>query len=290
MTKKFYRSVAIWAFGMGVLILAVSLFIRNTQRAVGKLETVELLPQAARAEAAGDLDEARALYDEILGYTPDSRMGRLGAARMAYRQGRFSEALAHCGAALGYGVSDSSFDEQLLRGKLLLAMGRFDEATAAFRSAAASGPDSPEPLSELAKTAEATLDFALLRETLYAVGKLDSADASREYREQRERLRQIIDASGHVIQSAGPTAQTYYALASALRDSGNWDGAMDAFAQATRLPDCPADAWFWLGADAAADGDVDAAAADFQKVLSKLPRHRAALYAAQRYPVPDTQT
>jgi len=281
-TRKFMRSIVIWLAGMGMLTLAVSGVVRKTQRTVGRLETVELLPLAAKADAAGDLDEARTLYESILGYTPESRVALLGSARVAFQQGRFTEALTRCNTSLAIAGPESGFDEQLLRGNLLLALGRFAEATNAYRSAASAKPTAPEPHWGIAQAAEAACDYATMRDALNAVSKLDFASASRAYREHRERLQQTIDAAGRSILGADPSAQGYYTMASALRDSGRWTEAMDAFAKSSELPGSPADSWFWLGAGAMADGDAERARRQLNRAVEATPHHRAALRALQR--------
>jgi tetratricopeptide (TPR) repeat protein len=121
--------------------------------------------EAVRHHQAGRLDEAAALYREVLALAPDRSDAHANLALVLQRQGRSEAALARYDAALALDPRLAQAHNN--RGAVLQALGRFAEAADSHRAALALRPNSVE--------AHLNLGAALQR-----LGRPDEAAASYE--------------------------------------------------------------------------------------------------------------
>jgi protein O-GlcNAc transferase len=132
-------------------------------------KTEMVLQDAMRLRRAGRLQEAAALYSQVLAANP-GHYGALHAfGTLRYQSGDLDEAERLIGAAIA--VNPQAPDALFNRGCLLVRLGRIDEAIAAFSAAIALKPDYVEALTNrgaaylhAARDADALADYdALLR-------------------------------------------------------------------------------------------------------------------------------
>ncbi len=95
----------------------------------------------------GNLAEARQLYDSLLSMDPRHAPARHMRGMLAFQQNDATTALAYIERALASGYSDRNIDNH--HGAILLALGQFDAAVAAFRRALKLTPDDVEVLYNL---------------------------------------------------------------------------------------------------------------------------------------------
>ncbi|UPT75651.1 MAG: tetratricopeptide repeat protein [Elusimicrobiota bacterium] len=98
---------------------------------------------------AGRLDEARALYESLVGAYPDEFSFHQGYARLLFDQKEYPSALISARAAVKNGYGDNYLRAVALEAKILKAMGLKDEAAksldAALDEAAAPAPPRSAP-------------------------------------------------------------------------------------------------------------------------------------------------
>lgn len=170
------------------------------------------LPQAVALHQAGRLDEAAALYREVLAQAPRQfdALHLLGVVAM--QQGRLDEAIRGIGEALA--VQPNSGPALANLGTALMRAGRLDESRAALERAVRAQPGHAE--------AQASLGMLL------------------------RRLGRAADAVGPLRKAFAAQARSYDVaanLGAALLETGDARGALAAFEAAARLrPDDPA-AW-----------------------------------------------
>jgi Tfp pilus assembly protein PilF len=119
---------------------------------------------AQRHYARGQLDEALALYDEILAAKPDLEEALCNRGAVLDRLGRAQEALASLDRAIA--INPALAEAHNNRGQMLQLLDRWEEALAAFGRAVALKPDFAEAynnrgfvLLELGRRAEARQDY-----------------------------------------------------------------------------------------------------------------------------------
>lgn len=95
------------------------------------------LERAYCLQKAGRLDEARALYESLVGAYPDEFTFNQGYARLLYEQKEYASALLSAKAAVKAGYGDNWLRAVALEAKILKAMGLKEEAAKALDGALA---------------------------------------------------------------------------------------------------------------------------------------------------------
>ena len=88
-------------------------------------------------QKAGRLDEARALYDSLVGAYPDEFTFNYGYARLLFTQKEYPSALVSARAAVKAGYGDNYLRAAALEARVLTEMGLREEAAKALDSALA---------------------------------------------------------------------------------------------------------------------------------------------------------
>lgn len=112
---------------------------------------------------AGRLDEARALYDSLVGAYPDEFTFNYGYARLLFDQKEYPAALISARAAVKNGYGDNWLRAVGLQAKILKAMGLKDEAAAAIDAALS---EAAAPKSAAVRTHRYLADLRKLRAEL----------------------------------------------------------------------------------------------------------------------------
>jgi Flp pilus assembly protein TadD len=208
-------------------------------------QTTDVAGLFARATAhhqKGEIENARALYQQILAREPKHAESLHFLGMLRFQAGDFSVALPLVEKSIVLNPRNGAFRTNL--GIVLAAMGRLSEAIAAYRYAAGLAPGTPEPLYNLGRAYE-------------QVGQRDLA----------------IKAYRQAIGFAPNFAKAWGNLGAALRAKGDWQEAVKACREALRLQPnllgAPANL-----ANALSDiGQFDEAIALYRRALEIAPEH-----------------
>jgi Flp pilus assembly protein TadD len=200
----------------------------------------EWLQSAIQHHQAGRLQEAEALYQQILAQEPNhaDALHRLGLVLL--QTGRRQEARALLGRAIQIDPSCAQYHCNL--GFLLAESGEAEQAIDAFHRALQLRPD----------LAEACNNLGIV---LLSVGRVDEAIAV---------LQRAVTLQPNY-------ANAHHNLGAALYTKGDLDGSLSAFAKAAQLqPDSP-DTLNELGRLLRSKGDLEGAAATFRRAIALAP-------------------
>jgi tetratricopeptide (TPR) repeat protein/SAM-dependent methyltransferase len=207
---------------------------------------MSVIGQALEHHRAGRLQQAEALYRQILGRDPahPDALHLLGV--IAHQLGQHERALEFIKQAIDANPSVPVFYNSL--GEVLSALNRLDAAIAAYRRACAVDPDYVPAYDNLGLT-------------LQAAGRSDDAIAA---------FRQAV--------VRGPDeAQAHYNLGHALHEAGKRTEAIVAYRQALALAPNDPEIHNNLGIALKDDGRLSDAIAAFRRALALVPDHTQAL-------------
>jgi len=216
---------------------------------------------ALRRHQAGDLDAAEAAYRRLLEADPRHPDATHLLGVLDLQRGRPAEALAAIDRALALALGPGRAEFHGNRGVALRALGRLEEAAAAYREALRLDPDDPDAaanlgvaLHELGRPAEARphLEAALARDpghvdALFGLANLllTAGDAGRAvllYRRARDRApgrADILNNLAVALQAAGLQADALAAFAAAAAarpgDAGTRANLGEILAQQDRV-------------------------------------------------------
>ena len=207
---------------------------------------VETLNLALQHHEAGRLQEAEALYRQILQVQPDhpDALHLLGV--IAHQVGRNEIAIDLLGQAIAVSPGAAEFHNHLA--VVYQAQGRREEALVHFRQAMTLQP----------AFAEASYNLGLM---LHKEGRLDEATA--HYREALRLKPEYADAWNN--------------LGNVLRTQGKLDEAITQYRQALALKPAYGEAYINLGIAMQEQGRLDEAAAHYREALRLKPKHADAL-------------
>ena len=198
------------------------------------------LHSALTLHQAGDLDQAEALYRQILDADPNHADALYLLGMVAFARGSMAEAERLIGRAIACDDRNATYHCHL--GLVFDATGRTEDAVAAFRRALALD----------AVDLEARYRLAL---TLHRTGRLDEA----------------VDAYRDLLAQRPDDAETWCNLGAALKGTEDVDGAIEAYRRAIDLkPDLP-EAFYNLGNLLQEQEDLDGSATAFRRALSLRP-------------------
>ena len=191
---------------------------------------------------AGRLQEAEAIYQEMLEIQPDNPALLYLLGRVAFQQGNSSTAVDYISKAISMNGSNASFHNDL--GTVLTTQGKLEEAIASYHRAIAIKPDYANAHYNLGNA-------------LSAQGKPDAAITS--YRQ--------------TIAIKPDYADAYYNLGNVLADHDNPDEAIASYQQAIAISPDYAKAHINLGNVLTAKGNLDEAIASYQRAIVLEPRN-----------------
>jgi predicted O-linked N-acetylglucosamine transferase (SPINDLY family) len=231
------------------------------------------LDRAVEQHRAGRLDEAAALYQEILRAEPDHADALHLLGTIAYQRGDDAQAVALIGRALARDDRPAVMHNHL--GLALLRQEKLDEATDRFRRAIARDPGLASAHANLARARQRQGRWEEARDALKQALMLDPSSPAypSQVVEQGEALLGLgkagealtlcKDALAIVPQNT-PILRT---LADALHAQNDRVGAIAAYQEVLALDPSDLAAWWGLGCAQSARGEWTDAASSFQQAL-----------------------
>jgi protein O-GlcNAc transferase len=161
---------------------------------------------------AGRLEQAQAIYHDILAVDPGNADCRFRMGLLAAQAGRPDLAIQHLRETIARGPEAATYHLHL--GMILSGLGRLDEAEACYRTALRLAPDYPEAHNNLANT-------------LGQQGRLGEAEIHyRETLKLRPDLPEAYNNLGHVLNCLGRHAEAEITLRRALALRANYVAAL----------------------------------------------------------------
>jgi Flp pilus assembly protein TadD len=198
------------------------------------------LDRALEHHKAGRLQEAEALYRDILMRDPNQADAWYLLGRIAHQIGQYQNAIALIECAVERKPDVAAYRHAL--GEAFTAMGEHDRAIRAYEQACSRDP----------QYAEAHISRGI---TLHALGRLDEA----------------IDAFRNATVAQTDYAVAHYNLGNALHEAGRVEQAIAAYTKAMELAPDDAEIWNNLGIALSDANRVDEALVAFDRVLSLQP-------------------
>jgi tetratricopeptide (TPR) repeat protein len=234
----------------------------------------QTLQLAVRHHQAGRLEDARAIYEEILAAQPrqPDALNLMGV--LAQQSGQLGEAKSFFQRAIA--SHPNAAGTHVNYGNVLRLNGELDAAEKAYRKALKLKPDAFDAHNNLGS----------LHETR---GQLDKAEACYrkalelrpEYPEALYNLGSVTHKTGRLDEAVGAYSQAlklnpshadaYSNLGSALQERGDLDNAEIALGHALKLNPSSAEVWFNLGNLYNARKDLDRSVAAFDRALKIKP-------------------
>ncbi len=290
-------------------------FQRIRQRAQQKARIAVLMQQAERSMSAGDPDQARQLYQQVIRTNPNhaEAHANLGVAYEALGRGALAEAMfrkatemrpdyAEAQLNLGLKLAEQGRLQSALEriteavrlapdhiparqglGMVLTRLGRPREAIPHFERIIQESPPSVDArlnlgiaLAEAGRTEEALAEFD---EAVH----LDERSLSAHYNRGRAlhdlgRTAEAIEALDRAIDLDGRHVPALHLLGAIERTSGNGGRAVELFRRAARLDPGNAMLHYDLGRALAQSGDPEEAVLHWKRALALDPRHKEATY------------
>lgn len=238
-------------------------------------EVGNLLRTAVQYHQSGRLGEAAPIYRQVLDLVPDHPDALHLAGVLAFQGGRALEALELIDKALARSATFAEAHSN--RGNVLRALGRTDDAVAAYRQAITLAPANPLPwgnlgnaLRDSGRTPEALLAYqeAIRRQPGFAEAHLNQGIVLRELGRGSEALASFEAA----IRARPEFAAAHDQYGNALRDAGRLDEAIAAYERAVSLDPGFTTGYCNLGSALWEAGRYHAAADALQAALALDPR------------------
>ncbi len=239
-----------------------------------------LLDKATARHRAGDLAEARRLYEEVLAAAPSDSRALFRSGLLDLQESRPASALARIEHALALEPDDPRY--RMGFGRSLQALGRFTEAVAAYRMVLATAPDDADARFALATALHSAGLGAEAVAAYRAALAMDprNADAGnnlgvllcegRYYAEAAEVLRRALAV-------APAHAAATFNLGKALQGQGDARAAITMYRQAVALGENSTEALCNLGNAHKELGELDQAHACYAAALRDQPDSVVAL-------------
>ncbi len=278
----FKRTLIVWFILMGLFLCGVVALNRYGDRMVDTFEARSKIERGLALESARRFDEAVLLYKEGLRIDDDDPELHRLLGRVYTKLGRFADAEVHAARCVELSNGENRRDALLMLARVYNAIGLWDKARQTLNDALHSWPTSAEAHYEMAKVAEALQDYPRMVDELREVAKLGDRDSSKEYVDTLSRRQRKIDALKSRIGARDASGGDYHALGMLYLETGRWDDAIDAFAEAVDSPEVGPDACFWIGVNAEVNGDLDTAVAMYERAVAACPNHLNALLNLRR--------
>ena len=267
-------------------------------------DTAALLAEAANHHQSGRLDQAKALYERVLGAEPENAdaLGMYGI--LAHQAGRNDIAVDALGKAARF--DPNSPDVRLNFGSVLRALGRLEEAITQTREAISLRPDFTSAYNNLGlmllqerKFDEA--EHALLKAIAMAPDYPDARDSLGLVAQQRGLFEESVEHHRAAIERDGGFAEAHHnlgtalcalelldegiesfrralalapgnfgvliSLANALCDRGAYEEALPHYEQALRIDPNRAPAWVSYGIALHETGEIDKAITQYDRAM-----------------------
>jgi predicted O-linked N-acetylglucosamine transferase (SPINDLY family) len=209
---------------------------------------------AAQHHQAGQLQQAEALYQQVLRAEPDNVKALYFSGGLAYQEGRYGTAVERVGRAIALDKNVPDFHRTL--GLALQAMGRFDEAVESYRTALRLGTGNASLHNDLGAAQQ-------------ALGKLE--EAAESYRE--------------ALRLNPEFAVAYNNLGTALQRQGKFDEAAASYRRALALKPDYVNAIINLGSVYQEEGRLPEAIPCFERALALKPSDGIRVKLATALPV-----
>lgn len=231
--------------------------------------------------AAGELDDAIVQYRRALDLAPNDADSHYNLANVLSVQGRFADAASSFRAALQ--IDPGFADAHVNLGTALAALGQLDDAASHYRRGAELAPDAVEPLRNLGLLVAGQGAFddaiALFRQAL-AIDP-DFADAHRNLGAALQRTGAVDDALTHFRRAAELSPESASAqndLGMALAEQEALDEAAARFRRAIEIDATFVDAYSNLATVFKLRGQPVEAIAQYRAILQMFPRSPSAHY------------
>ncbi|MGZ5927573.1 MAG: tetratricopeptide repeat protein [Rhizomicrobium sp.] len=204
-----------------------------------------LLNQAVSLHRDGRLAEAEGLYRQVLAQAPPNYPLQYRLALLQFQQQRTADALASVTAALA--IDSQAVEALTLKGGLLAAIGRRDEALVHFDRALALKPGFVDALSNRALVLT-----------------------------QLDRLEEAIADFDRILAQAPNSAEAWGDRGVVLQRLGRLPDAIESYDRALALLPGHGQTWFNRGTALHAGGQFASGLESFDKALTLMPRHAKA--------------
>lgn len=165
--------------------------LARPDRPMDQVSPGQLLQQARAAERDGKLDEAEAIFQQLLGADAKDLRALLGLSRLYLRQRRWTDAVA---MATRLVIEEpGSVEPRQILARALVEDGRLDMATRVYAELAVLEPDNPAPWRSLGRIHGRLGNWTAARDAWSAVTELDP-DSPEPRLELSEACRQAGDA------------------------------------------------------------------------------------------------
>jgi tetratricopeptide (TPR) repeat protein len=240
-----------------------------------------VLSEAIRCHQAGRLADAERLYRQVLAEESRCADARHLLGVIALQRGQYGLAVERIGAAIGLDGTVALYRSNF--GNALKAVGRLDDAVAAYHHAICLKPDYPQAICNLGAALQG------LQRNHAAVAAFRSAirinpDLAEAYSNMGHAMAELGQGDGAATACRTALclrpdfAEANYNLATALRVQGRLADAVASYLAAVRIGSGSAEVLCDLGTNLLEMNQIDGAIAAFRKALCVKPDHAEARY------------
>ena len=235
-----------------------------------------LFEQAIQYHQAGQLEQAKVKYQEILDMNPRHSDSSHLLGLVEYQNGNYAQAISYIQQAVLVDPEQSVFLNNL--GNILKETGQLDQSLQAYRKALEINPDDAEIHNNLGVTLK---EMGQLDQSLQAYRK--ALEINPQYVEVYNNLGNVLkemdqlDESIHAYQQAleiNPRyVEVYNNLGNVLKEMDRLDESIHAYQQALEINPRYASAYLNLGNTLDAKGELDQAVHAYQQALRINPQY-----------------
>lgn len=244
-----------------------------------QLSIPQAMNLAMQQHRGGNVQQAESIYRQILAVQPDYPDALHMLGLIAFQSRQFDVALELIGRALQIHPQQAGYHANL--GQVLAAMGRTEDAMAAYRQALAIAPDLPEANNNLANLLRAG---GQMNEAIACYRKVVSARPDllqvwinlAETAHMKGDMPLAAEAYQHVLAQAPSNAEAWNNLGNVMQSLGHLDHTVEAYEKALGLrPNFP-EAHQNLGQALVKLGRLDQAIAAFRQAIALRPDYAEA--------------
>lgn len=271
--SSFKKTLVLWCCMMAVLGIVAYVTIAYCLVRIGRLESTEMLRQAAQMEELDRPLAAIKAYEYASRFEANPTDSLLAMSRLERRVGNLDAAWSHASKALKTAPDGEELPAYLAMATSLYEQARWSEAQRAYQDATTLNNQCAEANHGLAMTAWQLGDFVAMADAFSRLRDLPLNDSSPAFvAAYRESERRLATTKG-LIADQGESGQNLYEFAMNHFELGQWKQFTDAIQRAIAHPDAPADAFYWSAVVAEVDGYVDQAIERYTEAIDRLPDH-----------------
>jgi tetratricopeptide (TPR) repeat protein len=203
----------------------------------------ELLKSGVRLHVAGQLEQARKIYEQVLDHNPNDPNALNVLGLLGWQTGQFDEAVEHLRRAIEIDNSQAAYFANL--GEALRGLGQFDEAIRNYERAIRLQPSAAVAHSQLASLHEqaGSPDKAMVgyeRALRIETNHPESLTRLARLHKQRGNLPAAEDLYRRAVQANPGVAPLHFDLANVLQMQGRLGDAIDSYRKAIEMrPEYP---------------------------------------------------